>query len=150
MSSKRNRGPQDRSDTEKTGGTEHEAQIPYTHQLFIDRQPVHRAAQRHRPRRRATGRYSGSPNRDLDHEYRDQIRHPRPRPDHDDHDNGEEVGGPRRHRGKRNDRQGQRDDNGNDGREPGRLPGYDRDTDRQRADDGNKNDNGDKRRSALR
>ena len=73
-----------------------------------------------------------------------------PAPDHDDHDNGEDVGWPRRHRGKRNDRQGQRDDNGNDGHRPGRLPGYDRDADRQRADDGNKNDNGDKRRSALR
>ena len=75
---------------------------------------------------------------------------PAPRPDHDDHDDGEEVGGPRRHRGKRNDRQGQRDDNGNDGHRPGRLPGYDRDADRQRTDDGNKNDNGDERKTALR
>ena len=31
---------------------------------------------------------------------------PAPRPDHDDHHDGEDVGGPRRHRGKRNDCQG--------------------------------------------
>ena len=88
--------PQNRP-IEKTGGTEHETQIPYTHQLFIDRQPVHRAAQRHRPCRRPgrhgspgrgreprpqlrrVDRHRGRPDRDReDHEYRDQIRHPPP------------------------------------------------------------------------
>ena len=112
MGVRRAQTPQNRP-IEKTGGTEHETQIPYTHQLFIDRQPVHRAAQRHRSRRRPTGRYSGRPNRDRDRHHRYQARHPRPRPDHDDHDDGEGVGG---------DDHGIR--NNNDGKRRGKDDGY--------------------------
>ena len=125
---------------EKTGGTEHETQIPYTHQLFIDRQPVHRAAQRHRPRRRPgrhgspgrgrdprpqlqrVDRHCGSPNRDRDRHRRYQARYPRPRPDHDDHDDGEGVEGDDHGRRNNNDGRRQGKDDGYHCHRPGRRP----------------------------